>query len=302
MFVAFHISVVGTILGAAIATILLRGHIDNIAEVAGIMTASYTGGAVNFFAVRESFQLSEDLADPLLVADNFIMAGMFIVMLSIAGSRWFLRHYTAPHSQQSDQVDAAATATLHWCPKQIGLLDIATSLGIAVTIVALASQIHAYVDQTYETSLATSIFGNMFVLITFLSMLVATLLHRWVEKLNGAEEMGSFMLYLFLFRVGLPADLLAVLQNMPLLFLFCLIMAVTNLVVTLSLGKLLKIDLEELLLCVNATLGGAPSAAAMAIAKGWSALVLPAILVGIWGYVIGTFLGVMVGELLMRLV
>ncbi len=302
MFVAFHISALGTIVGAAVATILLHGHIESIAQVAGIMTASYTGGAVNFFAVRESFELSENLANPLLVADNFIMAGMFILMLSIAGSRWFLRHYSAPHSQQSDQVDAAATAAKHWHPKQIGLLDIAKSLAIALTVVAIAFQIHRYVDQTYEKSLATSIFGNTFVLITFFSMLVATSLHRWVGKINGAEEMGSFMLYVFLFTVGLPADLIAVLRNVPLLFLFCLIMAVTNLVVTLSLGRLLKIDLEELLLCVNATLGGAPSAAAMAIAKGWPALVLPAILVGIWGYVIGTFLGVMVGELLMRLV
>jgi uncharacterized membrane protein len=78
-------------------------------------------------------------------------------------------------------------------------------------------------------------------------------------------------------------------------------MALTNLAVTLGLGKLLKIDLEELLLCVNATLGGPPSAAAMALAKGWSNLIVPALLVGIWGYVIGTFLGVLMGESLRRL-
>ncbi|NLE38022.1 MAG: DUF819 family protein, partial [Pirellulaceae bacterium] len=36
--------------------------------------------------------------------------------------------------------------------------------------------------------------------------------------------------------------------------------------------------------------------AAMAVAKGWTRLVLPALLVGIWGYVIGTFLGVLVGR------
>ena len=39
----------------------------------------------------------------------------------------------------------------------------------------------------------------------------------------------------------------------------------------------------------------------MAIAKGWPKLIVPALLVGIWGYVIGTFLGVMVGELLMQI-
>ncbi len=301
MFFAFHISSLGTIVGAALATILLREHIDSIAQVAGIMTASYTGGSVNFFAVRESFHLSENLANPLLVADNFIMAGMFIVMLSIAGSRWFLRHYPAPHSAASKSADAAATAAKHWSPKPIGLLDIATSLTIALAVVAIAHQLHGYIDRRFHESLTASILGNEYVLITFFSMLVATCFHRWLDRVSGAEEMGSFMLYIFLFTVGLPADLLAVVMNVPVLFLFCLIMAVTNLVVTLVLGKFLGIDLEELLLCVNATLGGAPSAAAMAIAKGWSELVLPAVLVGIWGYVIGTFLGVMTGQLLLRL-
>jgi uncharacterized membrane protein len=85
------------------------------------------------------------------------------------------------------------------------------------------------------------------------------------------------------------------------MFVFCLIIATTNLLVTLVVGKLLRLNLEELLLCVNATLGGAPSVAAMAVASGWPKLVLPAVLVAIWGYAIGTFLGLLVGETLQRL-
>ena len=43
---------------------------------------------------------------------------------------------------------------------------------------------------------------------------------------------------------------------------------------------------------MNATLGGPASAAAMAASKGWDKLVLPGILVGIWGYIIGTAIGI----------
>jgi uncharacterized membrane protein len=53
-------------------------------------------------------------------------------------------------------------------------------------------------------------------------------------------------------------------------------------------------------LCVSATLGGPPTAVTMAIAKGWPQLVVPAMLVGIWGYVVDTLLGVLVGEVQMR--
>ena len=99
----------------------------------------------------------------------------------------------------------------------------------------------------------------------------------------------------------IAADLIEVVTKVPILFLFCLVMAVTNLVFTLIAGKLLRLNLEELLLSVNATLGGAPSAAAMAISRGWSNLVLPGLLAGIWGYVIGTFLGIVVTEALLKL-
>ncbi|QEG33928.1 DUF819 family protein [Bythopirellula goksoeyrii] len=302
MFVAFHISILGTVLGAALATVLLQGNIDHIAEIAGIMTASYSGGGVNFFAVRESFGVSENLTNPLLVADNFIMAGMILVLLAIAGSSWFRRYYPAPHSSESNDQSIGTTASEHWQPKPIGLLDIAKCFAIALSVVACAHQLHRIVVSNFNPSIATSIFGNMFVLVTFFSMLVATCFHRLLEKINGADELGSFMLYVFLFAIGLPADILTVLRNVPLLFLFCLIMALTNLTVTLILGKLLKIDLEELLICVSATLGGPPTAVALAIAKGWTNLIVPALLVGIWGYVVGTFLGVLVGELMLKIV
>jgi uncharacterized membrane protein len=167
--------------------------------------------------------------------------------------------------------------------------------------VAIACGLQGLVQHYVAWSLAAAVLGNLFVLITFLSVLVATVGHRWVAEINGPEEIGCYLLYVFLFTIGLPADLLAVVRNVPLLFVFCLIMALTNLGFTLLAGRLLRIDLEELLLSVNATLGGAPSAAAMAIAKGWSNLVLPSLLVGIWGYVVGTFLGVLLGELLLRM-
>ena len=75
-----------------------------------------------------------------------------------------------------------------------------------------------------------------------------------------------------------------------------------NLIVTLLLGKLFRLNLEDLLISVNATLGGPPSAVAMAVSKGWPKLVLPAMLVGIWGYVIGTALGVALANMLQGLV
>src|SRR5262249_29963616 len=106
--------------------------------------------------------------------------------------------------------------------------------------------------------------------------------------------------YVFLFVIGLPADLWLVIVQVPAMFTFCLIMAAANVLVTFLLGRVFRLNLEDLVLAVNASIGGPPTAAAMAIAMGWSKLVLPALLIGIWGYTIGTAVGLAVGELLVR--
>jgi uncharacterized membrane protein len=300
MFLVFHISVLGSLLGSVLAAFALRRWIDSPAQLAGIMAASYSGGSVNFFAVKDSFHVSENLTGPLLVADNFIMAGMFIVLLLIAGSRWFRRHYPHPHSGE-DAVDPAQAAAEHWRPKEIALLDIAAALGIAFAIAAVSQKLSGLVQSSVGNELIASMIGNPYVVITTVTVILATLFARQFERIRGSEELGSYLLYVFLFAIGLPADLIEVIKNVPLMFVFCLIIALTNLAVTLAAGKLWRLNLEELLLCVNATLGGAPSAAAMAVASGWPKLVLPAVLVAVWGYAIGTILGLLVGEGLLRL-
>jgi uncharacterized membrane protein len=39
----------------------------------------------------------------------------------------------------------------------------------------------------------------------------------------------------------------------------------------------------------------------MAVAKGWDGLVLPGILVGVWGYAIGNWVGLLLGRLASQL-
>ena len=57
-------------------------------------------------------------------------------------------------------------------------------------------------------------------------------------------------------------------------------------------------NLEDIILASNANIGGPTTAAGMAISQGWTRLVGPSMLVGTFGYVIGTYLGIIVGSLL----
>jgi len=311
LFLAFHISSVGTVLGALAAGFLYAGTtLKQVPEIAGIMTGSYIGGAINFFAVKAAYGVDADLTNPLLVADNFIMAGLFVVLLLIAGSRFFLARYPHPLSVGMDAAQARAKAARYWRPKRISLLDVARALAVAAVIAAIANGLAQWIQPAGTATatgkidalaLARSVLGNVYVMTPFVAVAAATIFRRTLTRIRGAQVIGTYLLFVFLFVIGLPADLGEVLLKVPKMFGFCLVIAGVNLVFTLVVGRLLRLNLEDLLLAVNANVGGPPTAAAMAVSKGWSRAVLPAILVGIWGYVIGTVVGVAVTEVLRRL-
>lgn len=89
-----------------------------------------------------------------------------------------------------------------------------------------------------------------------------------------------------------------ILKHGAVLFPFCLLIVIVNLLFSLFVGKLFKFKLDEILLSTNAAIGGPTTAAAMAIAKGWNTLIIPVMLSGIWGYILGNYMGVIVGNIL----
>jgi uncharacterized membrane protein len=301
LFLAVHLSSVGTIVGAFASVALLRGHIDEVDKAAAIMTGSYIGGMVNYVAISSGTQASGELNGALIVADNLVMAGIFVMILSMAGSRWFLSRYPHPHTNddgsgvplEEDAGEMVPPATAR---------GLATALAVAFGIVAaamtLGKAIGTWLPADPGAGISREIWRtlltNKYVLITGLSLVVATLFPRPLARLHAYEEVGRYMLYLFLFSIGLPADFMLVMQKSPLLFVLCLIMSLANVVATMLLGKLFRLPLEDCLISINATVGGPATAAAMAISRGWPKLVLPGLLAGLWGYVIGTPLGMMV--------
>ena len=106
------------------------------------------------------------------------------------------------------------------------------------------------------------------------------------------------MIYLFFFVIGVPASIPQILREAPLLFVLCAIIILINMLVVFVVGKIFHFNLEEIIVASNANIGGPTTAAAMAISKGWINLVGPIMLVGTFGYIIGTYMGTFVGQML----
>ena len=173
----------------------------------------------------------------------------------------------------------------------------------AFVIVAVSTVVADFLAGVIPTSnpilsMLNTLFGNMYLWIATISMICATAAPGFFGEIRGTNELGTFLIYLFFFVIGVPASIPLIVRNSPLLLVFAAIVVIVNMLFSLVLGKIFKFDLEEILCASNANIGGPTTSAAMAVSKGWTKLVGPCLIVGTIGYVIGTYAGLIVGSLM----
>ena len=303
----FLIGAVGTVVGAILATVLLRGTLDGLPGVGAMMTGSYIGGGVNFTALSDAFKVDQSLKASATVADNLNMAIYFMVLLAVAGSLWFRKRYRHPHiddvQKNGKSGEGETLAAQYWTRQEISLKDIAADMAFAVVVVFLSKLVGNFFTglipaDNWFLKMLNTFFGSQYVWITNFSLIWSTCFEKQASNMRGAQEIGTWLIYLFFFAIGVPASIGVLIRSAPILLLFCMIIVLVNMLFCFLGGKLFGFDLEEIILASNANIGGPTTAAGMAISQGWVKLIGPCMLVGTFGYVIGTWLGIMVGSLL----
>ena len=299
MFGAFHISALGTVLGSIVAIIFLHAKVPYLELIAPAMTGSYIGGAVNFVALVSIFDPPRDLVNATIVADNGVMVVYFIFLIALPG--FAIMRKIFPVSEKTKdyyEENSDHLAESYWKPKPIGLLDIAISIAIAFILATFSVKISEFFGKPSFHIIVQSLLGQKYLVLTTLSILFPLIFSKTSRKISGSEELGTFLIFIFFAMIGIPASIKTVVMEAPAMLLFCAIILAVNFLVTFILGKLFKYDLEELVLAAVVTSGGPMNGVAIAISKGWHALIVPSLLIGVWGYIIGNYTGYLMGIIL----
>ena len=287
MTAAFLLASLGTVVGVTIAALTLDlGNLGSAVAfpdgqrepaIAGLFTATYIGGSVNYAALGETTGLVKDASffSAATAVDNLFSAVYLGFLALLPGWRWLTSKFVAHDS--GEQVETATG-------ESISAMSLSLALAAALTIVA--------VGDALVTGFGLD--GWRYVLISALTLLVATVFPALPKLLAGSFELGVALSFVFFAAIAAGANLIAMIQVAPLLILLVFILLSVHALLTFGLGSLLGLTLPELIIASNAAVLGATTAPALAATKGWRDLVTPGVLVGVLGYALGTFLGTLV--------
>lgn len=307
--IIYLFSGIGTILGGFVAYFALKNAIPALNDIVPMFVGTYTGGSVNFVAMSQQYKVPGATVSAALVADNLLMALYFFTLMALPTMAVIKKHYKMPlvnaleQQSESDKEANKTMAAKYWGAKEISLKDIAFTVALSFVIVAVSDKLATVFGDLFKgegagSAILGGLLGNKYLLMTTFTMILASVFPKQISSIRGSQEIGTFLIYLFFAVIGAPASIGLILRESPLLLVFALIVVLINLIVSLIFGKLFKFNIEEIIIASNANVGGPTTAAAMAVSKGWTELIVPALLVGTLGYVIGNYYGILSGILL----
>ena len=287
LIILYLLGAVGIVLGAVISFFVVEIGPEAY-KVAGVWIATLVGGSVNFVAAAETLDFStSSLFATTIAVDNFAIQ-FYLFFLFFLPSIAFLGKYFVEYTEDNED---EAPIEKENKQNKTNLVSITYVLTIAAIVTALGKFLGEYIQEIFGITINLNI-----LIITVLITFLATIFHKTMQKFEDlAFGLGMALLYIFLAVVGAASNPRDVLLAGPGILIFALLTLIIQFVFLLIVGKIMKFSLKEIAVASCANVSGPTMSAPMAATFGMKQMVTPALLVGILGYVIGTFLGISVG-------
>jgi len=317
--IMFLTGTVGVIIGGPLAVMLIAtvspetvGGVGPDAVWRGLATlaGSWIGGGANQAAMLEIYEYNPEKYGGMVLVDIVVASVLMATLLMGIGKagkidKW-LKADTSAIEKLKEKVSSYASKNV----RNPSLADLMVILSIAFTVVGIAhfgafvisDFLKANFEAVSDKSSALSSFGSHFFwmisIATFIGIILSFTKFKKYEG-AGASKIGSVFIYILVATIGMKMDLSKIFEN-PGLIVVGFVWILIHFILLIIVAKLIKAPYFFLAVGSQANIGGAASAPIVAAAFHPS-LATVGVLLGVFGYVIGTYGAILTAEL-MRIV
>lgn len=268
-------------------------------KIAGMLTGVYSGGTPNLAAISTMLKVNEEIY--ILTHTSDLIVGAFFLLFLLTGAQRFFLLFLLPYEhannediknhtreivEEFDSYDGMFTKSI--------MKPLFKAFGIAILIFAIGGGISLLFPENSQTVIAILV-------ITTLSI-VASLSPK-INAIKKTFQAGMYFILIFSVVVASMAnlsDMFAREQSAMLLsiFLYVVVAVFGSFIFHALLSWIFKIDVDNFIITSVALSMSPPFVPVVAAALKNKAIVLSGLIIGIFGYAIGNYLGAIVAFIL----
>jgi uncharacterized membrane protein len=275
--------------------LLFKDSIPEVWKIAGIMTGLYTGGTPNLAALSTALDVSPNLFILTHTYDLIIGVMLLFFFITIAQKtmNYILPHFreTTPKKKPKEILkEAEFPANLMDYLTRKTLLPLLGALGIAIVIFGIGGGLSFLVPAEYQM---------VTVILTITTLGLAVSLIPRINRIEKTFDLGMYFILVFSVVVASMADLSTIFQIEYLnLFLYVLIAVFGSVIIHVILSAIFKIDTDSTIITITALSMSPPFVPVVAGALKNKNIIIMGITIGVIGYAIGNYLGVLIAYFL----
>lgn len=306
-FLSMLSGLLSVIITVAIGHILFGKNIQNPADphfgarLGGMLVGAYTGGTVNMASIQKMLKVPEETFVLANTFDMIVCFGylMFLVTIGIRFFRWALKSKKEKFTEEDRKLLEEEMQRRKENPYK-GLF---TQKGIKSGLSAIMVTILIFGVSFIAANLLNKAFSDDIFMMVFILMLttlgIAGSFIRPVRELKYSFDIGMYFIYVFSIVVASMADLTKIDFAGSINILGLIIFIIFgSLLLHFLFAKIFKIDADTMIITSVTYINSPPFVPMIAAAMKNRNVLIPGLTIGIFGYAIGNYLGLLIFKLL----
>lgn len=284
-------------LAIVIGYLFFGRHVEQGAQIGGIMSGMYTGGMVNAAALQAIFRIdSENYI--LMSSYDIVISFLYLVFLLSVGIPMFRRLYGEGKKEisQSDQeeierqMEKANENPYRKLRTREGMRQLGKTLLLTIAIVGVSAGVALLLPE--------GLFMVVFILLITTLGVVASFFPK-VRALDVSYDVGMYLIYIFSIAIASMADF----SNLQVeggvnLLIFLTVAVFGSLAIHAIICRLLRIDADSMMVSSVSFINSPPFVPMTSAALRNKNALVTGLAAGIVGYALGNHFGVLMAKLL----